>query len=412
MNRKEYHMPRPVPDPSRPLSGITVVDLSWHLAGPYSTMILADLGARVIKVEPPGSRGGYDPGGIIRHMYHGEDLHYISVNRSKESLTLDLKQEEGRADFYRLTSAADVVFNNFRPGVTKRLGVDFDTLVRYNPTLIYGSVSSFGLTGPDALKPGVDLVLQAMSGGMSMTGHPGSSPVRAGIPIADLAGAMWAALAVLGAIIRRQNGWDKPQQFDTSLLDGQLALFPYFAAYALNAGFVAGPQGSGGHSPTYGAFKCADGTYLVIAVIDQKPWLRLCRALDRLDWVDDARFLSPASRIEHTPELTGLLAERFADLPRAQWLQRLADNEISSGPVNDLAEALDEEQVRAREMVIQVPHLLGGQVELVASPIRMSDFQPEYRSPPTAGSDTEALAKEFGLRSPQLTATTKETDTT
>jgi CoA:oxalate CoA-transferase len=390
-------MPAPSRDPSRPLDGITVIDLSWHLAGPYCTMILADLGARVIKVEAPGSLGGYDPGGIIRHMYRGEDLHYISVNRGKESLTLDLKDDVGRADFYRLVEQADVVFNNFRPGVTKRLQVDFDTLVQVNPRLIYAAVSSFGQTGPDALKPGVDLVLQAMSGGMSMTGHKDQTPVRAGIPIADLAGAMWSAIAILAAVIRRDNGWTEAQQVDTSLLDGQMAMLPYFAAYYLNNGFMAGPQGSGGHSPTYGAYRCQDDRYVVIAIIDQKPWTGLCEVLETPQWLDDARFASPALRIEHTAALTELLAARFAERPRADWLKRLEDAALPSGPINNLAEALDEPQVRARDMVVQVPHFLGGQVALVGSPIKLSGFAVDYRSPPSHGSDTAALREEFGL---------------
>lgn len=386
------------PSPAgRPLDGITVIDLSWHLAGPYCTMILADLGARVIKVEPPGSEGGYDPGGIIRHRFHGADLHYISVNRSKESLTLDLKSAEGLADFYRLAARADVVFNNFRPGVMERLKVDYATLQQHNPNLIYGSISSFGATGPERLRPGVDLVLQAMSGGMSMTGYPGSPPARAGIPIADLAGSMWTAMAILAALVRRANGFAGPQEIDISLLDGQIALLPYFAAYYLNGGFLAGPQGSGGHSPTYGAFECADGKYLVIAVIDQKPWEKLCQALGVPDLLEDPRFTTPALRIENTDELRVILEKHFAGNDRGYFLDRLAEAAIPAGPVNDLAEALAEPQVAARDMVVEIPFVLGGEVRLTGTPLKISGFEPEYRSPPTPGSDSEAIRTEFGL---------------
>jgi CoA:oxalate CoA-transferase len=383
---------------ARPLEGVTVIDLSWHLAGPYCTMILADLGARVIKVEAPGSLGGYDPGGIIRHSYRGQDLHYIAVNRGKESLTLDLKDPVGRADLLKLASSADVVFDNFRPGVMQRLGLGLDTLAEHNPRVISVSISSFGATGPESLRPGVDLVLQAMSGGMSMTGFPGERPARAGIPIADLAGSMWTAIAVLGAVLRRANGWREPQRIDTSLLDGQIALLPYFAAYYLNAGFVAGPQGSGGHSPTYGAFTAGDDRYFVIAVIDQEPWRRLCAAIGAPWLLDDPRFGSPASRIDHGAELTQILAAHFRSETRGFWLARFHAHQVPSGPVNDIGEALAEPQVLAREMVVRIQHKSGGEVALTGSPVKLSDFRPEYGPTPDHGSDTQRLRAEFGLK--------------
>jgi CoA:oxalate CoA-transferase len=383
---------------ARPLDGVTVIDLSWHLAGPYSTMILADLGARVIKIEAPGSLGGYDPGGIIRHKYNDQDLHYISVNRNKESVTLDLKDPVGNADLLKLVESADVVVNNFRPGVMSRLGLDFETLAARNSRLIYVSISSFGATGPQSCRPGVDLVLQAMSAGMSMTGYPGERPARAGIPIADLAGSMWTAIATLSAVIRRANGWTKPQLVDTSLLDGQLALLPYFAAYYLNDGFIAGPQGSGGHSPTYGAFADSEGRYFVIAVIDQKPWEELCRAVGTERLLTDPRFASAALRIEHTRELAAILRDHFATQPRDMWLNRLYEARVSAGPVNDIASALAEPQVIAREMVVEIPHPRGGAVSLIATPIKLSDFEPPLGAAPDHGSDSDRLRAEFGLQ--------------
>lgn len=382
---------------SAPLAGMTVVDLSWHLAGPFCAMTLADLGARVIKIEQPGSKGGYDPGGIIRHLYADDDLHYIAVNRSKESLTLDLKDETGLADFYHLVERADVVFNNFRPGVVDRLKIDFDTLRKHNERLVYASLSAFGSTGPDKLRPGVDVVIQAMSGGMSMTGYPGERPARAGIPIADLAGGMWTALAIVSAVLRRANGYPEAQYIDMSLLDGQIALIPYFAAYYLNGGFLAGPQGSGGHSPTYGAFAGKDGRYLVVAVIDQAPWTKLCKAIGREDWLEDPRFASAAARIDHTEELSALLAEHFATAPAQKWVDLMREAGIPCGPVNNLAEALDEQQVRERDMVVDVPHLAGGQVQLVGTPIKMTGYTPRYGAPPQPGSDSAKLREEFGL---------------
>jgi crotonobetainyl-CoA:carnitine CoA-transferase CaiB-like acyl-CoA transferase len=209
---------------------------------------------------------------------------------------------------------------------------------------------------------------------------------------------MWSAISVLAALSRRDRGWSGPQQIDTSLLDGQMALIPYFSAYYLNGGFLAGPQGSGGHSPTYGAYECADGRYIVIAVIDQKPWTALCQALGRTDLLDDPRYGSAALRIEHTAELTAELERHFAGHRSDEILAALAAYAVPSARVNNLAEALDEPQVRARDMVVQVPHLNGGSVGLTGSPIKLSDFRPPYTAPPTHGSDSARLREEFGLR--------------
>lgn len=178
-----------------PLHGITVIDLSWHLAGPYCTLILADMGARVIKVEAPNSHGGYDPSGFARHKFGDEDAHYMALNRNKQSVVLDLKSKQGRTAFESLVAKADVVFNNFRAGVMRRLELEYEHLREVNPHVICASLSAFGQEGPYATRPGVDVVIQALSGGMSMTGEIGGAPVRAGIPIGDLAGGMWAVLA-------------------------------------------------------------------------------------------------------------------------------------------------------------------------------------------------------------------------
>ena len=379
-----------------PLTGITVLDLSWHLAGPYCTLILADLGARVIKVEAPGSNAGYDPGGLVRHYYKGQDAHYMALNRNKESITLDLKNPAGVAVFLDLVRTADVCFNNFRPGVMTRLGIDYEALRAVNPNLVYAALSAFGQDGPYAARPGVDLIAQALAGGMSMTGERGRGPVRMGLPVADLAGGMFTTIAILAALRARDAGIQPSTAIDLSLLDGQIAMVPYFAAYYFLDGVVPGPQGSGGHSPSYAAFRCKDERYIVIAVYDQAKWRRLAGGvLGHPEWVADERFQDPRSRVRHQDELGAMIGEVIAQRTSEEWLAVLQAADLLSAPVNDLAEALADPQVLHRGMVIELEHQLGDPLKFVGNPIKMSGFTTEYTSPPLIGGDTDAVLGEL-----------------
>ncbi|MBO0874756.1 MAG: CoA transferase [Pseudonocardia sp.] len=379
-----------------PLDGVRVIDLSWHLAGPFCTLILADLGATVIKVEAPGSQGGYDPGGFIRHYYKGQDAHYMALNRNKKSITLNLKSPEGKDIFKQLCSNADVVFNNFRAGVMDRLGLGYEEIKAVNPGIIFASLSSFGQNGPYSRRPGVDLVVQALSGGMSMTGEPGRPPVRAGVPIGDLAGGMWAAIGILSSLRGRRAGLLEGCELDLSLLDGQIALLPYFAAYYFLDGSVPGPQGSGGHSATYAAFRSADDRYLVVAAIDQKPWLKLCRALGREDLPEDPRFATAETRATHRAELSELVAAEFRSRTSDEWEQRLHEADMPYARVNRLDEALADPQVRHRGMVIEIDHTLGDRLKFVGNPIRIPGFEPRYECPPLIGEHTDEILAELG----------------
>jgi CoA:oxalate CoA-transferase len=387
---------RPASRPG-PLNGVRVLDLSWHLAGPFCTMILADLGADVIKVEKPGSHGGYDPAGFIRHYYKDQDAHYMALNRNKRSITLDLKSAAGKAVFLRLASRSDVVFNNFRAGVMERLGLTPDVLRNANPRIISASLSAFGADGPYASRPGVDLVIQALSGGMSMTGEKGAPPVRAGIPLADLAGGMWTAIGILASLRARDNGLIERDDIDVSLLDGQMAMIPYFSAYYFLDGFVPGPQGSGGHSPTYGAFECADGRYVVVAVIDEAPWLRLCRALELADLPADPRFATAVLRTENEPDLTQIVARRFRARPSDDWEAKLRGADVPYARVNRLDEALADPQVRHRQMVVDIDHTLGDTVRFVGNPVKSAAFATRYDSPPLIGEHTAEVLRDAGL---------------
>ncbi len=383
---------------SGPLQDVLILDLSWHLAGPFATMLLADLGARVIKVERPGALGGYDPGGIARFEFQGQDVHYIALNRNKESVVLDLKDEKDHAALLGLAAHADVVFNNFRPGTMQRLGLGLPALEAVNPDVILASLSAFGATGPDRDRPGVDLVIQAEAAGMSMTGHPGQPPARAGIPIADLAGGMWTVIAIQAALRDRDQRGGGAREIDVSLFDAHLSLAPYFAAYLTTNGFVPGPQGSGGHSPTYGAFRAADGRHVVLAVIDQVPWTRMCDALQAPELLEDPRFASAGLRIQHADALRPLVDERIAALPSEVWLERFRAAGIPAGRVNDLSDALAHPQVAAREMLVDVDYVLGGTVSLLGTPVKMTGYAPTFATPPVIGGDTADVLGEFGLR--------------
>ena len=379
-----------------PLNGVKVIDMSWHLAGPYCTLILADLGASVIKIEAVGANGGYDPGGFTRHYYKGQDAHYMALNRNKRSITLNLKTDEGKRVYHDLVKQADVVFNNFRAGVMQRLGVGFEELKKVNPHLVFASLSSFGQDGPYAKRPGVDLVVQALSGGMSMTGEPGRGPVRAGIPLGDLAGGMWAAISILAALRGRDQGHSEATNIDLSLLDGQIAMIPYFSAYYFLDGKIPGPQGSGGHSPTYGAFKCSDDRYVIIAVTDQKPWAKLCRALDLESLQDDPRFADSRSRAGNGEELHKIVEDTFAQRSSDEWSKRLEEVDLAYARVNHLDEALADPQVLHRGMVVEIDHTLGDTLKFVGNPLKMSSYERTYVSPPIIGEHTQAVLEGLG----------------
>ena len=379
-----------------PLHGITVLDLSWHLAGPFCTLTLADMGARVIKVEAPNAHGGYDPSGFARHRFGDEDAHYMALNRNKQSIVLDLKSKEGRAAFESLVAKADVVFNNFRAGVMRRLQLDYESLRKINPSIICASLSAFGQDGPYESRPGVDLVIQALSGCMSMTGEIGRGPVRAGIPLGDLGGGMWAAISIISAVRARERGLSEGMDLDVSLLDGLVSMLPYMAAYHFLDGYIPGPQGSGGHAPTYRAFKCADGRYVVIAVSDQKYWERLSKAINDAQ-IMDSRFATPQSRQAHRQALESILEEVFLRFTSDEWCNRLTNADVAHSRVNRLDEALSDPQVMHRGMIIPIRHRSGTIHRFVATPTRFPEFDMEHTPAPLIGGDTDAVLREFGL---------------
>ncbi len=371
-------------------SDVRVLDLSRMLAGPYGSMLLADLGAEVIKIEEPG---GGDPMRAMGPPFLGpqrESAYFLAINRNKKSVALDLERPEGQEVFRDLCRVADVVWENFRPGVMARLGCDPAALRAINPRLIVCSISAFGQEGPYRDWPAFDLALQAMGGAMSITGEDGRPPVRMGLPMGDLAGGMFGALAVAGALFRRaQTG--EGTLIDLSLLDCQVSLLTYVAQYFWADGRVPGRVGSGHASVVpYQAFPTKDG-FLVVAVFAEKFWGGLCRALERPDLVADPRFDSNAKRVQRRAELVPQLETFFPERATAEWLARLHAEGVPAAPINRVDEVLADPQVRQREMVVEMAHPTLGAVETLGTPVKADALPFRPAPPPALGEHTDAL---------------------
>ncbi|MBI4734889.1 MAG: CoA transferase [candidate division NC10 bacterium] len=376
------------------LDGVTVLDLTRMLAGPYGSLLLADLGAEVIKVEDPA---GGDP---VRAMgppfLNGESAYFISINRNKKSLTLDLTTPRGREVFLRLVQRADVVLDNFRPGILEKLGVEYPALRQVNPRIIACSISAFGQDGPYRSLPAFDLILQAMGGAMSITGEPNRDPVRMGLPMGDLAGGLFGAFAVAGALFQRERTGEG-RYIDLSLLDCQVSLLTYVAQYFLVTGEVPGPVGSAHASAVpYQAFRTQD-RHIVIAVFTEKFWSKLCAVIARPDLVEDPRFATNAQRHAHRHELVPILEEVFASRPADDWLAALRAEGIPSGPINSVDRVLSDPQVLHRGMMVEMEHPRCGRVQVVNTPVKVIPGSPQVIRPsPALGQDTEEVLRRAG----------------
>jgi len=375
------------------LEGLRVIDLTRALAGPYGSLIMGDLGAEIIKIEAIGSR----PEVTGPYSYKGQDGYFMSVNRSKKSITLDVRTEKGREVLYDLVKISDVVYDNFRPGVLERLKIDYDTLKEINPRIICCSISGYGSTGPYRDRPAYDVVVQAISGAMSITGEEGRPPVRAGIAIGDQGAGMFAVHGILAALYRRERT-GVGAKVETSLFENMMALNAYESSLYFISGEVPGPLGAGHRLlALYDCFKTRDG-YVSIAAINKFPGL--CRAMEREDLLQDPRFSDEQIR-EHKADLIPILREVFLTRTNDEWLARLNDADVPCGPVNTLDKALSDPQVLATDMVIEVEHTLGGKIKQTGNPIKISTTSPELRknflSPPTLGQHTnEVLTQLLG----------------
>ncbi|MFQ6015496.1 MAG: CaiB/BaiF CoA transferase family protein [Anaerolineae bacterium] len=371
------------------LSGVRILDLSHMLAGPYGTMLLADLGAEVIKIEPP-PRG--DPmRGMGPHFLAGESAYFLSINRNKKSLVLDLKAEEGKRVFYDLVKVSDVVYDNFRPGILKKLACDYETLKEINPRIICCSISGFGQTGPYRDRPAFDLALQAITGAMSITGEPGRMPVRMGIPMGDLSGGMFAAFAVCAALYQRERT-GQGGAIDLSLMDTTISLLTYVAQYYFADGVVPEPFGSSHASVVpYQAFETKDGC-LVVAAFAEKFWQGLCRALGLEELIEDPRFLNNDLRRENKEALLPVLEEAFKAKTTDQWLEILEKEGVPSAPINTLDRVFEDPQVLARHMKVEVDHSAIGKLPMIGNPVKISGVaEKEMAPPPTLGQHVEEV---------------------
>lgn len=381
----------PATAPPGALAGMRVLDLTQVMAGPFCTMVLADLGADVIKVENPDAgdqtRRSWGRSGI------GEDSRaFLSLNRNKRSVVLDLKSEEGRADFLALVADADVVVENWRPGVAERLGVGWDVLREVNPALVYASISGFGKTGPYADRPGYDLVAQAMTGVMSITGEPDGRPVKSGIPVADLGSGLFCAVGILAAwTSARRTGVG--QAVETSLFESALALAVWESTEFWDTGRTPAKLGSANRmSAPYQALATRDG-HVTVGANNDRLWRRLCSALDLEHLVTDPRFATNVGRMAHLPDLVVALEERLVERDTDEWVQVLLGAGVPAGPIQDYRQVLTEDpHVKAREMVASFTHPVEGEVPVLASPLRMSATPPVIRRPPPLlGEHTEEL---------------------
>ena len=365
------------------------------MAGPFCCQLLGDMGADVIKVEPPGT------GDSARHgmgfSMKGEDTAaFLAVNRNKRSIALDLKDERHLQAFHRLAGTADVLVENFRPGVCARLGIDYETLSEANPGLIYASISGFGQTGPSAMRAGYDLIAQGMSGVMSVTGEAGGEPVKCGIPISDLSSGLFCAFAILTAYISRQET-GRGQSIDTSLFEGALALSIWETAELWATGRVPQPLGSA-HRLTapYQALRTRDG-YVTVGGNTQRLWARLCGVIGRDDLVEDERFATNDARMTNRAALEAELEAALEQRTTGAWLELLLEAGVPAGPIYDYRQVFEDPHTHAREMMVEMEHPVEGTIRGLGIPFKLSETPGRIRrAAPLLGEHTEEILSELG----------------
>ncbi len=376
-----------------PLSDLTVIDLSRVLAGPYATMVLADLGARVIKVERPD---GGDDARAYGPFIKGHSAYFASINRGKQSIALDLKSPQDRVIFEALLEKADVLIDNYRPGVMARLGYGWEGLAARYPRLIHAATSGFGQTGPDSQKAAYDMVVQAMGGIMSVTGHPGGPPTRVGTSVGDITAGLFTVIGILTALHDRDKT-GRGQFVDVAMLDGQIAILENAIARYAATGESPGPLGARHPSITpFAAYSCADAP-IVIAAGNDQLFTALCKALGLRQ--DDPRFVDNNARTTHADELSAMLEGVLQTQPVAHWLPKLEAAGVPCGPLNNIGQALANPQVKARNMVVHTALPDGTPLIAAGNPIKLSAHaDPATRAPaPDLDADRAAILKELGL---------------
>jgi CoA:oxalate CoA-transferase len=381
--------------PSGPLAGITVIDLSRILAGPYCTMLMAELGARVIKVEPPGKGDdAREYGPFVR----GKSAYFMSVNRGKESIALDLKAENDRKIFEALLARADVIVENFRPGTMEKLGYGWDALHKRYPRLIYAAASGFGHSGPDSTRPAYDMVVQGMGGIMSVTGHAGGPPTRIGMSIGDIGAGLYATIGVNAALYHRALTGEAGK-VDIGMFDCQLALLENAIMRYFVSGKPPGPLGGRHPSITpFEVFDTGDG-HLIIAAGNDGLFVKLVQALGRPELADDARYRTNDLRNRHVDALKTELESVLKTNTTAHWIAVLDKAGVPAGPINNVGQAIEHRQAAARNMVITVDDPVTGPMKLVGNPIKLSGFAdpPTRRPAPDLDSDRARIKAELAI---------------
>jgi crotonobetainyl-CoA:carnitine CoA-transferase CaiB-like acyl-CoA transferase len=378
---------------SGPLKGVRIIDLSMMLAGPSGSMLMGDLGAEIIKVEPLDG----DETRVGPPYFYAENMsaYYWSINRNKKSIVINLKSPEGRQVFYDLVAKSDVVYDNYRPGVLERLQIDYETLKKYNPQIICCSISTYGYTGPYRDRPGYDLIVQAVSGGMSITGEPGGSPVRAGIPVGDLTGGLLGVHGVLAAYIHRQKTGEG-QRVEVSLLDGQVYMLTYIAQYYFHSGKVPGPIGAGHQSlVVYQSFKTKDIRIVIVAHQDHH-FQRLCKAIGKPEWAEDPRFNTRTKRLENKSQLIPMMEAHLMTRPGDEWLEAIHQAGVPAGPINTLDRVLSDPQVLSRDMIQETDGPGKEKIKILGNPLKF-DKTPlnTFTRPPWMGENTREILSDL-----------------
>jgi len=392
-------------NPSGPLAGLRVLDLTRVLAGPTCAQMLGDLGADVIKIEKPGS--GDDTRGFAPPVMPGttESAYFIGVNRNKRSVALDIASAEGQAVVRKLLASCDILLENFKAGGLAKYGLDYASLAKDFPGLIYCSITGFGQTGPYAPRPGYDALIQAMGGVMSLTGEPGRSPQKVGVPVADLFAGLYGCIGVLAAL-RHKEATGQGQQIDIGMLDTSVAWLANQAMNYLATG--ENPPRLGNQHPNiapYQEFPTKDG-HIILAVGNDATFERFCKAFGREDLLADPRFATNAKRVENRQAVTDALIPTMTSRTTAEWVEKLEAQKIGCGPINSLKDVFADPHVQARGMVVEMTHGSGTPVKVVANPVKLSATPPDYRlPPPTLGQHTEeVLGGLLGLDAAEIAA--------